>query len=938
MKRLWVLLSLLTIVSISSFAQHSIQGKVLEKKSEGSIEMATIRLLNAKDSTLVRGCLTDLNGSFSLPKIEDGNYILDVRFLGYDRIFKDITMAGKSIILKNIYLVESDKNLKEVAVTGMTAQMTVKGDTIEYNSAAFKTAENAVVEDLLKKLPGVVVDTDGKITVNGEEIKKVRVDGKKFFGDDIQMATKNMPVDMVDKVQVIDQKSDMAKLTGFEDDNTERIINLTIKANRKKGVFGNLATGGGADKDGIFRYDANSFVNILNGEAQTAIVGGANNTNTQRSGRGRDGMSGMGNNGITETQNFGINNNTELSKNLKIGGDGTYNHTTNTSSSESEKESYLNGVTDINNSNSKSRRENNQANLRLEMEWNIDTLTTMIVQPEISHTKGISNSNNYNTYFSDGDSISWGNSTNSNDSKGLNASLRLIFSRKSKVKPGRTYTMNISGSMSNSDNKGQDYSKKTTYISATKDSISTIDQHTKSTSNGFSTDISTSFVEPLWNLKNFVELTASFRANLQKSDRQIFNDLDKDGFYSDLDEAYSNNFKNSFYNESLELNFRHQEKTYNYMLGMKAEPSQTVSTTEYKDGTNKPISNNVVNYSPAASFRYNFGRKKFARLEYRGRTSQPSINQMQPVRTNSLTNETIGNMTLNPSFEQSLRLMYSSFNSARFSSFSLGINGSYTTDALVTNSIYDETGKQYSQTVNSKKKPLSGSANIMFNTPIIKNRLQFSTRTEISYQERFGYSDKGITNPIDDNGNLVLGQLSQSKSRGGQESLNLTFTTDVVEIGLRGSVNYSGTKNNLNENKDQETTDYTGSANLNLHLPYNWTISNDMNYTTREGYSTFNHDEWVWNASIDKSVFNKKGTISLKLYDILQQKLNVRESIGDNYRELSRSNMLTTYAMISFTYRISKFGGGATNSDMFKGRRGSGSGFGGPGGPPPGIN
>ena len=942
MKRFWGLL-VLTTVSISSFAQHSLQGKILDKKNEGGIEMATIRLLNMKDSTLVKGCMTDINGGFSLSKVMDGNYILDIRFLGYSRTFKDITIAGKSLILKNIYMDESNKYLKEVEVRGMAAQMAVKGDTIEYNSAAFKTAENAVVEDLLKKLPGVVVDTDGKITVNGEEVKKVRVDGKKFFGDDIQMATKNIPVDMIDKVQVVDQKSDMAKLTGFEDDNTERIINLTTKSNRKKGVFGNLTIGGGADKDGKFRYDANEFVNILNGDAQTAIISGVNNTNTQRSGRGRGGMG--GGNGITETQNLGVNNNTELSKTLKVGGNGSYNHTTNTSSSSSKRENYLNGVTDSTNNTSNSRRENNQANLRLEMEWNIDTLTTLIVQPEINYNKSFSNSNNQSTYYFNGDSInsiSNSNSKNSNTSDGLDASLRFIFNRKSKAKPGRTFTFNIAESMSNSNGIGQNYSEKNTILLDT-----TIDQQTKSNSGSYTTDLRASIVEPLWNLKNFLELSGSFRANIRTSDKQQYNDLNKDGIYNDLDTVYSNNFGNSFYNEALELNFRHQETTYNYMLGMRSEPSQTFSTINYQDGYDLTRENKVVNYSPTASFRYNFGRKKFARLEYRGRTNQPSIEQMQPVRNNNnLMFETIGNMTLNPSFDQSLRLMYSSFNAEHYSSFSFGLNGNYTMDALVSNSIYDASGKQFNETVNAGKSPFSGSANVMFNTPIIKNRLQFNTRTEVSYQQRYGYSDRsGLANPVDINGNLIMGQLSQTINRGASENLGLTFTTDVIEIGLRGSARYSGTENSLKDQRNQTTKDYTGSGNINLHLPYNLTISNDMNYTTREGYSSFSKDEWVWNASIDKNLFKNQGTLSLKCFDILQQKLNVRETIGDNYRELSRSDQLTSYFMLSFTYKIAKFGSSTTGADMFKGRREGGGGGGGDhgdhggfGGPPPGMN
>jgi len=924
MKRFLGLLLLLTCISISSFAQRSIQGKVLDKKDEGAIEMATIRLLKAKDSTLVQGCQTDLKGSFSLSKVANGNYILEIRFLGYDRILKNVTIADKGILLKNIYMESNDRNLKEVEVKGMTAQMQVKGDTIEYNSSAFKTADNAVVEELLKKLPGVVIDTDGKITVNGEEVKKIRVDGKKFFGDDIQMATKNIPVDMVDKVQVVDQKSEMSQLTGFEDENTERIINLTIKANRKKGVFGNATAGSGADVDGNLRYDANTFLNILNGEAQTAVIAGANNTNNQRSGRGRGGMSGGGGGGITETENLGVNNNTEISKTFKIGGDGSYNHSTNISETSSERDSWLNGVIYNNKNESKSSRENNQANLRLEMEWNIDTLTTLIVQPNMSYNNGLSSSKSSYDYYSDSSKISWGESKNRSESNGLDAGLNVIFNRKSKDKKGRTFTVNVGGSLSNSGSEGFNTSNKQTTTTNT-----IIDQRTTNKSQSYNANMRMSWVEPLWNLKNFLETSATVRLNNRNSDKLQY---DKDGLgdYNILDSTYSNRFQNEFYSEALQLSFRHQELNYNYMLGFMAEPSQTYSTTYYKDGDILDRPNEVINYSPSAQFRYNFGRKKFARLEYRGRTSQPSIEQMQPVKNNNnLMNESMGNSSLNPSFDQSLRLMYSSFNAEHFSSFNAGLNGSLTKDALVTNSIYDATGKQYSQTVNSKNAPYNASANIMFNTPIIKNRLQFNTRSEVGYEQRFGYSDRsGLSAIFDSNGDLRLGNLSKTQKTNANQSLSLTFTTDIVEIGTRGSVRYTKTQNNLNLNKSQETKDWTGSGNVNLHLPYNLTISNDLSYSTRQGYSTFDQNELVWNASVDKSLFRNKGTVSLKLFDILHQKLNVRESIGDNYRQLSRFTTLTSYFMLSFTYRITKFAGGASGSDMFRGggNRGGGEG------------
>lgn len=929
-RKLLVLVLLILTGGISAFAQHSIQGKVLDKSNEGAIEMATVRLLKT-DSALVTGGQTDSKGAFYLTKVKDGNYILEIRYLGYHNSYSNITIAGKNQILKNIYISPKEKELAAVEIRGMAAQMNVRGDTIEYNTAAYKLAENAAVEELLKKLPGVTVDADGKVTVNGEEIKKVRVDGKKFFDGDIQMATKNIPVDMVDKVQVIDQKSEMSQLTGFEDENTERIINLTIKENRKKGVFGNLTAGGGADKDKQLRYNSNAFVNILNGESQTALIGGANNINEMRSGRGRGGFGGGGG-GIVSTQNLGVNNNTELSDKLTIGGDGSYNHSTNFTESSSERESWMQGSTYTNISENKSTRENHQANLRLEMEWKIDSMTTLILQPRINYSKGISNSSNQNVYYDQNDTISWGNSKNSSVSDGKGASMNVILNKKSAVKKGRTFTLNADGSIDNSESEGFNNSKKFTKIKPLE-----INQRNTTSSNTYSTNIRASYVEPLFNLKNFLEIAASYNANNRTSEKLQY-DLDESTkLYTVLDSVYSNNFQNTFYNESLELNYRHQEQNYNYMIGIKADPSQTYSKNFYKDGDVLERENIVFNVSPSAQFRYNFGRKKFARLQYRGRTSQPSIEQMQPVKNNdNLMREPIGNPQLNPSFNQSLNLMYSTFNSTRFSSFSAGINGNFTKDALVSNSIYDNTGKEYSQTVNSEKAPFSLNANIMYNTPLVKNRLQFNTRTEVSYSKRYGYSDRsGNGSPFIDelNEKLRLGFLSDTKNWGAGENLSLTFSTDVIEIGARGSVRYSGTSNNLNNNTLQETWDWTGSGNVNLHLPYSINISTDLSYTTREGYSSYNQDELVWNASVDKSVFKKKGTISLRVNDILQQRLNLRETIGDNYRSLSRSNMLTSYFIVSFTYRIAQFGGGTSSSDMFRGggrgNRGSGGNGGG---------
>ena len=317
-------------------------------------------------------------------------------------------MQRRDIILKNIKLKESVQLLKELEVRGTAAQLVVRGDTIEYNATAFKVAENAMVEDLMKRLPGVEITSEGKITVNGQEINRIRVDGKKFFDGDIEMATKNLPAEMIDKIQVLEQKSEMAQLTGFEDDETERIINLTTKPNRRKGVFGNILGGIGLDTENLIRYDANANVNFMSGDTQTSVIAGANNVNTSSQPPWYGGWG--GGNGITQTQNFGVNNNSILSESFKFGGDGSFNHSNNLSEVNSTKESYLRGSTFNDSTFNTSFNDRYATSLRLEAEWKPDSLTTLIIQPRINYNQGSSGSSRDYIYLQDEDTTSYGGS------------------------------------------------------------------------------------------------------------------------------------------------------------------------------------------------------------------------------------------------------------------------------------------------------------------------------------------------------------------------------------------------------------------------------------------------------------------------------------------------------------------------------------------------
>jgi hypothetical protein len=279
-------------------------------------------------------------------------------------------------------------------------------------------------------------------------------------------------------------------------------------------------------------------------------------------------------------------------------------------------------------------------------------------------------------------------------------------------------------------------------------------------------------------------------------------------------------------------------------------------------------------------------------------------------------NETVGNPNLLPSFNHRMYVMYTSFNDKTFSSFNTTFSFRASKDALLTNSIYDTTGKQYSQTVNDRagETPYSINGNVMFNTPIIQKRLHFNTSTSGSYEKQYGYSAKGLTN-LNTDSLMPLGDLSNTGRYSAGEQISLTFTHDVIEIGARGGIRYTNTWNNLSR-VTAITKDWTGGGNVIVHLPYNINIGTDLNYTTMQGYSASAQNQLIWNASFDKTVFNSKGVIALKVTDLLRQQLNIRQTIGDNYIQYNSYNTLTTYFLLSFTYKINKFAGSKNPAEM----------------------
>ncbi len=930
----------LLLVPMTLSAQYAVRGKVVNKNDNTPVEMAAIRLFaytGTADSTLVQGVQADLDGAFVLSRVKPGKYSLLISSMGFLPHRQILTVSGKSdIALAPIRLAEDVKVLEAVDVKGHAAEMTVKGDTIEYNTAAYKIQEGAMVEDLLKKMNGIQVDKEGNVTVNGESVKGVRIDGKKFFGNDVQSATKNIPADMIDKIQVIDEKSDMAKLTGFEDDDTERIINLSLKANRKKGVFGNFGGGLGADLvtddnrwfnyanpdfgataserarhffKNDFRYNANLFTNILLGESQTTIIGGANNTNEIRSGRGR-GAFGQQNQGITWSENLGVNTNLDLTKRLRnprpqasllFGGDGQAVHSYNDSRSLSNKDSYSNGITYQNADSTSKQAWAWDTRIRLELEYQIDTLNKLIFKPTLNYTQSRYDEYSDYLYRRDGDTVNNGYQSRFSLQDEIGASLNTTYNHKF-LRPGRSLTISLDLGLT--DTKG----RSETFAFDRLQTDTTVDQNIRSFQNSYSYGIKASYVEPVYGRNHFLEFVLSASGNNRSSEKNQYVGQTQQR----IDSAYSSSFSNNFYNEALELNYRWLTQNSDLSVGFRVNPSQTRSRTTYLDtGVAHDTLVSVWNFSPNVNFKYKFGKKQFARISYRGTSVQPSISQMEPARNNSdAMSMTVGNLDLNPAFRHTLRAMFSMFNEESFVSLMGGVRGSLDKDALVSNSIYDETGKLYSQTVNARALPWNIGADFMFNLPFAKKMMQLHSRTSASYNQQLAYLSREHTAEEIaawlNAGALPLGDESKTGNLQVAENLNIRFTHDIVDLGLSGDFSYSRSQNSLIRNSVSNVFSWTVKGDVEFHLPKNWTIAADCGYTDRYGYRLSDVSELILNASVSKAW--KNASLKLSAFDLLNNRKNIRQVVGENYVQYQKFNTLPTYAMLTFTYKLNKMG------------------------------
>lgn len=906
-----LLMLLMILFSPMAFAQQSgvnVTGSVVEQGSDTPIEQATVRLLNVKDSAMVRGVVSARNGSFTLKNVKKGSYLLHITFIGYDPLYQPLQITGKKnpVNVGKLELSDGAIELGEAVVIGKAPEVTVRNDTVEYNADSYKVTEGSVLEDLLKKMPGVEVDSEGKITVNGKEVKKVMVDGKEFFSDDPKVASKNLPAKMIDKLQVLDKKSDMAQMTGFDDGEEETVINLTVKPGMKQGWFGN-AYGGYGSKD---RYEGNAMVNRFVNNDQITFMGGANNTNNMGfsdlastmfsgmgGGGGRRGGFGAGS-GITSSGNAGLNFSKEFKPDkLTLGGNTRYSHSDNDARSKSDRQNILPGdSSSYDNSEAMSRTKSDNFGVDFRLEWKPDTMTQLIFRPSFSFSHSMNdNFSDATTLDNERDTVNTNKSSNYSESNGYNLNASIDFSRKLNNK-GRVFSATLSGGNSDSYSDGMNRSDIVYFnqTDALKNSI--IDQRSRYDNKGFNYRAYVSWVEPIGH-NNFIQATYSISQRKQEALKNVYNQ-DADGIYNVLDSAYSQSYRNNFISQRASLSFKSQRAKFNYTIGLNLDPSYSSSENFVGDTTLSKITRKVVNLSPMAQFNYMFDKRTNLRIMYNGRTSQPSMTQLQPVADISdPTNITIGNPDLNPRYTNNVFIRFQQFTPEKQRAFMIMANGSYIINDIVSYTSYNQETGVKTTTYKNVNGNYSGNVRMMLNTPLKNKKFSINSMTMASFANSNGY----INEEKNTNRNLILSE------RGG-----IDFRSSYLDLGVNGNIRYNATSNSLQKENNQNTFNYGAGGYTTIYLPLNFKIESDVNWSTNSGYGDgFKQNEVLWNASASKSFLkNNQGTLRFKIYDILQQRSNISRSITASYIQDSEYNTLGSYFMVHFIYRFSIFKGG----------------------------
>jgi hypothetical protein len=914
------------------FAQKNgiIKGMAFDTIARQPVTSATITLMQKKDSSLISFTMTDNNGKFELTGIQNGEFRLLMTHVNYHSsslVFK-IDDEHKTIDLGRIIMNDRAKVLSEVTVTSEAPPVTLVGDTVQYNAGSFKTQPNANVEDLLKKLPGVKVEKDGTVKAQGEKVQKVLVDGKEFFGNDPKVATKNLPADAIDKVQVYDKLSDQAQLTGFDDGNSEKTINLKLKKDKKKGAFGKINAGVGTDD----RYQGKFNVNSFKGARQMSVIGMGNNTNAEgfsfmdilnftgalsqlKNGgninlsiNDNDPLSGLlgGNNsGINTTFGGGVNYNNIIGTKTDFQSNYFYSRFNPNRISNIVRQYF--SPANIYNQNSYTDNLNNNHRLNLNADYQIDSFTSLKITPSFSYQKTKNKAvSDYNTLSEQGIVINDGNSNNLVNTEGYNLNTNILF-RKRFHKKGRTFSLNLLTNLNSSEGDGS-LKSITSFFDPNSsqrnfDSINQIN-NTESDLKGY--NAKAVYTEPVFK-KSLLEFSIGKSNTISTSSKTTYDYNKGNGKYDLINPRLTNDYKNFYDYVNTGLRFRKQAKTYNYSVGLSWQQSDLEGKVigSLKDSTLRKRFSDLL---PNARFQYYFSKLKNILVNYSSSTNQPTVSQLQPVPDNSNPLYIkLGNPNLKQEYMSTLRVNASFVNPYKNRNFFIFLTAQQTNNKIVSYDKINELGVDSVRPVNvNGVYNLNGTVSWGFPVRFLKGSLDISSN--IAY-------DKG-KQLVGDAVNKIQVNKINTITLGPQVRLEMS-ATEKLNLSLTSGLNYSRSGYSIESARNSTFINQEYSGAIDWQLPKGFFISSDLNYSIYNYMSGFNTTVPLWNASISKQMLHfNRGELKFAVNDILNKNVHINHNSNQNYIEDSRVNSLRRFFLLSFTYSLSKTGLDKTGGGM----------------------
>lgn len=896
------------LIHFSAFAQtgRQISGSVIDSTGN-KIGAASIKLISAKDTL---NTSTDDKGSFTFRNVKSSAFMLSVTRLGFQTINRKYQHSDgvTPISLDPIALNYESRLLNEVVISAAPV-ITIKEDTVEYRASDYKLRENALAEDLLKKLPGIEVDKDGNIKAQGKAITKVRVNGKDFFGGDVKTATQQLPADIIDKMQIIDDYGDQANLTGIKDGDPEKILNIQIRPDKNKGYFARGALGGG-NKD---RYQASLTANSFKDKQQISFIGNLNNTNSSvfnfgggggnrvqitggRMGGGNTG--GSGGEGITLVGSMGLNYRDEWSK--KVSSYGSYsfsNRDNDVISNQLSQNNFQNSLILNDQDNSNSTISNNHR-LNWNIEYRPDSLNFIKFSPNFSYSKSDANGFSNYTQLNNSEPSSAGITSNNSVSEAPSLGGNLLFNHRF-AKRGRNVSLNVSLNNSETDQERDELNQYTNYRPAGDTEVYR-HQQLDIMNRSLNTGASFSYNEPLSRTSN-LEFNYNFNYTKYKNERETF-DLDLQG-NALHNAALSNNYDYSFTTNRIGVNYRVNQKKYNYSVGASVQPT-VLEGNSVISNVKTPYRNNGFNFVPTARFSYNFSRTRSFNASYSGRSNEPGYTQLQPIPDVSNPQYPVyGNPELNAEFNHRFNLRYNNFEFNTGNVLFTNISASFTDDKVVTD-------------ITRRNDPAVG---LVQETRYLNTDGYYTVNGFYNYSKPFAerkyvISVNGSAN-FNNNVSFSDGQKNIGENWILSQGLNVQINpVKWLEMNPGFTYSFNTNSNDVITNTNTKVSTYGFNFNSKTYFLKTFLIGVDLSKTFNSGYSSLlATNPFIINTYLEKQFFkNKNGTLRLQSFDLLDENTSVSRSVTANSITDSRSNRLSRYFMLSFTMRLQSFNGKQT--------------------------